>query len=165
VFEGSSSLAAGVDIRSDVVVAVSFAAIVLGYGGQDNLFLKVQKNGAAKFDSYGCYRGNNNGGGGEFGSLPVQFSSARLIGEIVGGSAFIRLENIDGNPASSLRIGCGVPSFSLGTGAGMAGWSPKVWMDNFSCEEPVSAQMDSKMDSQMDSQTGIVSAPTDLSTL
>lgn len=73
---------------------VQYVAGVLGYGNNDNFFIKVQNNGAGTaFDKYAFYDGNN--GLGFFGNLTRSFTEGRVTISFIGTVATLDITPLD----------------------------------------------------------------------
>ncbi|MGE4072317.1 MAG: IPTL-CTERM sorting domain-containing protein [Lysobacterales bacterium] len=116
---------------------VDYVAAVLDQGaGSSNIFVKVQSNGGAAFDRFGCYTGNNNSGapfGLGFGNLSANFTSAHMrVSVDAARTVTLELTNIDGGATTQTYVCTGAPA-AEGTSVGMGGFAAGLaTIDNFS---------------------------------
>ena len=117
----------------DVYVAgtdLAYIALVLGYGGGSNYFIKVQnQSGDSFFHNYAFYRGNNSEGG-PFSTLGSPFSSGRITASYSGTAASLAIDsNFDGVSEQfySYNYSGSAPT---GSGIGLGFWG-SAQADNF----------------------------------
>lgn len=124
-YNGASSNFVSFDI-SLVGGGTSYIAGMLGLGGVDNAFIKVQNNGglSRQFDSYAFYTNNN--GNGTFATLTSPFDTAHVEISMVGYLATLKITpNVGG-------VQTYTHSYVLsGTGVGL-GFYGDARADNFS---------------------------------
>ncbi|NJD61073.1 MAG: hypothetical protein FIA98_16900 [Anaerolineae bacterium] len=103
---------------------VQYSALVLNYGaGVNNLFIKIQDNSHdGRFDTGGCYLGNNGAGFGlGFFGLSSSFTSAHLSVKVSAARVVtIKLSHIDGGTGTQTYVCSGAPAFegsSVGIGS------------------------------------------------
>lgn len=124
-YNGASSSFVSFDV-SLAGDGTSYAAGLLGLGGVDNAFVKVQQNGGSTgFDRYAFYDGNN--GGGLFASLSTAFDSAHIDITLVGSLATLTITpDVGGVQVYTYTYGFS----STGTGVGL-GFYGEGRADNF----------------------------------
>jgi hypothetical protein len=128
-YNGVASASAFVDVYV-VDTADTYVALVLGYGGGNNYFIKVQnQSGDSFFHHYAFYAGNNSEGGGPISTLGSPFSSGRITASYSGTTAFLDIDsNFDGVSEQSYSYNY---SFSApGSGIGLGFWG-SARADNF----------------------------------
>jgi hypothetical protein len=140
-FAPGTGLTAEADIATNGT-QLQYTGLLLGYGaGATNLFLKVQQQGGSgKFDTAGCYTGNNGGGFGlGFFNLSSTFATAHMKATRAGDVVTIEFTNVDGGAQPPQTYVCsGAPAVE-GTGVGILGYEGSARLDNFAVAGAVSA--------------------------
>ena len=109
--------------------ATQYIAAILGYGGGQNLFIKVQNNGGSgstSFDTYAFYTGNN--GSGFFGNLSSSFKQGSVTASYLNSIATLSITPTNGI-AQTYTHNYGFTPTGNGIGLGFFG---KARADNFS---------------------------------
>ena len=105
--------------------ALQYSALMLDYGaGAQNLFIKVQDNGAGSgFNTAGCYLGNNiNGFGLGFFTLDAPFTTAHMIVSVDEARVVtLVFTNIDGGDSTQAYV-CGVAPSAEGPFVGIGSY-------------------------------------------
>ena len=124
-YNGASSSFVSFDV-SLAGAGTSYVAGLLGLGGVDNAFVKVQQNGdLTGFDNYAFYDGNNRDG--LFAPLSTAFDSAHIEITLVGSIATLTITpNVGGVQVYTHTYGFS----STGTGVGL-GFNGTGRADNF----------------------------------
>jgi hypothetical protein len=131
-YNGVTANALEADVRSNTT-NLQYVGLVLGYADLgNNLFMKVQQQGAydGRFTNAAFYYGNN--GSGNFFNLDSPFTSAHMRVELSGTTATMTFSDIDGGSGSqtySYTYGS-VP----GTGIGILGFQGYATLDNFAAD-------------------------------
>lgn len=141
VWEGEVGIAAPQTVEADVRsngTATQYAAFTLDDDGADNLFIKVQQQGATgEFTHFGFYHGNNGGGwagmtgGSAFDTLAAPFTTAHMMVTYNGaGSVTLRFTEIDGGTGTQTYIRGGWANRN-GAGLGIGGFEGSSSIDNW----------------------------------
>ncbi|MCK5378934.1 MAG: hypothetical protein KAJ78_05985 [Acidobacteria bacterium] len=132
------------DISYDHSGVSQYAAAILNYGGgATNIFIKVQRQGAAdSFSNAACYMGNN---GSSFGlgffTLSQPFSSAHMTVSVDGSrDVTIDFTNIDGGALPDQQYICTGAPAAEGPAIGIGGWEARSSIDNFG-DTPVPVEL------------------------
>ena len=125
VYNGMGANRIEADVSLSPGGANQYSALMLDYGeGTNNLFIKVQDNGAGgSFDTAGCYLGNN---GSSFGlgffTLSAPFSTAHMIVSVDEARVVTLLfTNIDGGNSTQAYV-CGVAPSAEGPFVGIGSY-------------------------------------------
>ncbi|MFZ0533728.1 MAG: hypothetical protein WAM09_11155 [Anaerolineales bacterium] len=132
-------------LEADIAVQpgghVQYSALVLNYGaGVSNIFVKVQDNNQdGKFDTAGCYKGNDTPGFGlGFFSLSSTFSNAHMQVSVDSSrNVILYLSKIDGGSGVLTYICSGAPVFE-GNAVGMGSFGGGI-IDNLSVDPAIPA--------------------------
>jgi hypothetical protein len=117
-----TSAVATIDFFPPQTPAITYVALMLGLGGGDNVFLKVQVNGASQtYNTVGLYRGVNGGPwptGGMFAGLATPTSSGRMTCYFTnnGDTAVLEIDNNFDGIVDEQFQGHGLLSWNPGLG-------------------------------------------------
>lgn len=132
VYNGIGANRIEADVSLSPGVVSQYSALMLDYGeGTNNLFIKVQDNGAGgSFNTAGCYLGNNfNGFGPGFFTLSAPFTTAHMIVSVDEARVVtLVFTNIDGGDSTQAYV-CGVAPSAEGPFVGIGSWQGGV-IDN-----------------------------------
>jgi hypothetical protein len=139
-FNGQTSNAVQIDVFAGN--GLSYTAAVLGFRDlDDNLYIKVQHQAAAGFDTIGFYFGlngqnNNAWSGASFGNLTSPFSSARMLVTLEGSTLTVQLDTHFNGTFDQVYTAGDVPVGLLGDGIGIGEFGDAT-IGNFGTPSPV----------------------------